>query len=171
MAKTKKSKKAALRRRPPATPGYYAYTLLDEMTASPIMPMPREHTNERANMARFHLQVIRDGHGTRDEWLTLATIVNVFEVMLDEGFVKDPDDLIGEVTAILLRAFNSYTPGYSTMELDAAGYFHLNAMLTDWEECLQDAPARVIIRSMRLTEARKNSLGRRGINTPFARVA
>lgn len=135
-------------------PVHELFSLLDEMTASPIMPMNPAYTVDRITVARLCVESLRAGTGLRYEWLVMATICNVFEVMLKEGFVQDPDGLLEECQRILMGTNMRWiTAGDGALQVDETGYFHLNSLVTDFEECLTDAPARLMVRSIRLADA------------------
>jgi len=133
------------------------YSMLDEMMASTTSPLPPEGTANRANLARLALESLRNGVGSRSDWEMLATVCNMFEVMLREGIVQDPDGLHHDCEETLVRKFNASTPGAAVPALEGLDYKRLQWMVTDWEECMLAAPARLVIRSFRLTDANQRA--------------
>lgn len=143
------------------------YSLMDEMMASTSAPLPPEATSNRANLARLALESLRNGHGTRFDWEMLATVCNMFEVMLKEELVQDPDGLHHDCEATLIRKFNESQDGI-VPALEGLDYRRLQWMVTDWEECMLGAHARYVIRAFRLTDANQRATSN-GMASAFLR--
>lgn len=146
------------------------YSLFDEMTASPSSPLPPESTSNRANIARLALESLRCGIGTRSDWEMLATVCNMFEVMIHERMVDDPMGAQADCEQILIRKFNE-SEGGRVPALDGSDYKQLLWMIDDWEECMQMAPARLVIRAFRLTDANQRRTASGMASTFLKRLA
>lgn len=137
------------------------YTVIDEAAASPLYPAKLDPTLTRGMHARLVVESMRNGQATQEDWRALASLHNLFEVMRDHGFVQDPDDLLGAVAAEMAYAAVAHKLLGEPIGVTPAGYFHLNSMVTDWEEIVATAPERMVIRSLRLAnDQRRRQTGR-----------
>jgi hypothetical protein len=138
-----------------------AYTLVDELMASPTAPMSAADAAVRVNAARRALEHIQtaDKPAVMD-WRTCAMVGNVIEVMLERGSAQDPDGLLADAQRALRQASERAIREGVPIRLTGPGLTAVTWMIDSFEEMLAVAPHRMMIRAFRETDKRIRELDR-----------
>lgn len=140
---------------PNAPTGGYAFTLLDELRASPTEPLPAAQRQARVKDARFNLDQLAHGAApSRYNWKVLATVGNIFEVMLELELVQDPEKLLWRAQNVLKSAAehaieHDVLPRLVGVEIEV-----IASLINAYEEVLEVLPHRDLIRVLRETDKR-----------------
>lgn len=133
----------------------HAYTLLDEMAASPTEPLPASLREARIKDARFNLDELIHGlTPTSYNWKVLATVGNVLEVMLELKMIQDPGEALLAAQRTLRDAAEYALDHGVAPRLAGAEIEPIATLLNAYEEVLEALPHRDLIRVLRETEKR-----------------
>ena len=135
------------------------YTLLDELTASPIDPLPEHWRTYQLTKMYQSLNELEQGENpTPDDWRICSDAVNLVETLVLEMKVcQDDSGLLMDAITALAMAGKRNTAG-GTIRLDGAGIQAVRAILEDYAALLDVLPARTMIRCHRLTEKRLHEM-------------
>lgn len=133
----------------------FSFTRLDELRASPVLPLPAHQRADQLARMRAGLDELRTAaHPRYDAWRNVADAANLLETLVAEGYAADPDgavtDAITELAVCGARHLEHGTP----LRLSGQGIGTLQAAIDDYETCLAGLSARTAIRLFRLTEKR-----------------
>lgn len=147
---------------PPSRPGDM-FTLMDEMLASPVNPMPVEDAAQRVAAALLHLErLATEPEPSVMDWRVCAMVGNFMEVLLELGIAQDPDGLLDDAFAELRAAAERNLRAGKTIRLTGTGLVKVRALIRDFGDILAEAPHRTMIRAFRETDKRVRSLDRGG---------
>lgn len=145
---------------PPARPGE-AYTLVDEMLASPDHPMPPADAAERAGAARAALEDLQTaGNPAVMSWRVCAMVGNLIETMLELGFIDDPTGLLPEAQEALRGAAERALARQVPIRFTGQALAAVTWMIDGFEDVLTATPHRKMIRAFRETSKRMVMLDR-----------
>lgn len=130
------------------------YTLLDEMIASPVAPMPDAFRRHQLTMMYSGLHAIeKEENPTPNDWRLVSDCVNLFETLVAQHIVTDTSGLLADAIQALAMAGQRHVAG-GAIRLDGAGIQAVRAVLEDYAAVLEELPARVMVRCHRATERR-----------------
>jgi hypothetical protein len=142
-------------RRRKAPDGDFAFSLLDEIRASPEHPMPAAKREDEMRAAQSHLANLAYGAvPTRQNWKVLTTVGNLFQTMLTFGLVKDEDGLLEHAKAVLYSASQHAAKHGVPLRLVGAEVAIMENLLLAYDEVLQALPHRDFVRVCRETDKR-----------------
>ena len=135
--------------------GDFAFSLFDEMRASPTEPMPAGERQLNVARAREHLGHLTYGADpNRQNWKVLAVIGNFFQAMLDQKLIQDPDNLLGAAKAVLLASSN-YAADHGVMvRLSPPEAAVIENLISAYDDVLAALPHRDFIRAVRAADKR-----------------
>ena len=145
------------KRKPNPRPKHY--TIMDEMMASPIEPLPAAYRTHQLTRMYEGLNAMETAPApTTDDWRVVSDAVNLMETLVVEMKVCDDSGglLMDAITALAVAGKRNMAG--STIRMDGAGIQAVRAILSDYAELLDVLPARVMIRCHRLTEKRLHEL-------------
>ena len=149
--------KKAGKKRPAQRPKHY--TLMDEMMASPIDPLPIEYRRHQLTRMYDGLAALEKAPSpTTDDWRVVSDAVNLMETLIETMKVCEDESglLMDSITALAMAGKRHRAGG--AIRLDGAGIQAVRAILADYAALLDVLPARVMIRCHRLTEKRLHEL-------------
>lgn len=130
------------------------YTLMDEMLASPINPMPEPTRLYQLTQMWQGLAAIEQApEPTISDWRVCSDAVNVMETLINMGVVEDTSGLLFDAITALTLASQRYQKG-GNIRLDAAGIHAVRAVLEDYATMLDNLSERTMVRCYRQTERR-----------------
>jgi hypothetical protein len=131
------------------------YTILHEMGASPVDPLPAEHRRHQLTRMWGGLAAIeRAAEPSKDDWRVCSDAVNLLEQLVSMGVLQDPGGLLPDAIAALAEAGQRHQASGAPIRLSAAGIQAVRAILEDYAAAIDALPARTMIRAHRLTENR-----------------
>ena len=132
-----------------------AYTVLDEMMASPTEPLPAEkRTYQLTRMYQGLHELEQGAHPTPEDWRLVSNAVNLLETLVVEMKVcEDNAGLLHDAIASLAKAGKRHKCG-GPLRLDGEGIKAVRSILDDYAALLEVLPARTMVRCHRLTERR-----------------
>jgi len=131
------------------------YTIMDEMMASPIEPLPVEFRRHQLTRMYEGLHTMETAPmPSTEDWRVVSDAVNLMETLIKEMAICEDGNglLMDAITALALAGRRNLAGG--AIRLDGAGIQAVRAILSDYAELLDVLPARVMIRCHRLTEKR-----------------
>lgn len=138
-----------MRRQPHRT-----YTVLQELLASPIYPMPADARRHQLTVMWSGLASIESGdHPQINDWRACSDAVNLMETLITQGVVEDAQGLLPDAVAALAKAGTRARAGHP-LRLDGAGIQAVRAVLEDYADVLEVLPHRTMVRCHRDTEKR-----------------
>jgi hypothetical protein len=132
-----------------------AYTVMDELLASPTEPLQAEKRTYQLTRIYQGLHEIEQGENpTPEDWRLVSNAVNLVETLIREMKVCDDNaGLLHDAIAALAKAGTRHKRGGS-LRLDGEGIKAVRAILDDYASLLNMLPARTMVRCHRLTERR-----------------
>ena len=130
------------------------YSLLDEMFASPITPMPL--ASQRYTMMGYleAMAAIKlEPDPSEHHWRVLADAVNLAESLIEMGELQDNDGLIRDAVQAMGRTALRYQEG-GPLRLDGDALKAMTALVDDMGEVVATLPHRTMIRAHRYAEKR-----------------
>jgi len=132
-----------------------AYSMLDEMMASPTEPLAAE---------KRQYQLLRMYEGLRaleiapepstEDWRVVSDAVNLMETfILEMKICEDTSGLLMDAISAMAKAGQRNLAG-GAIRLDGPGIQAVRAVLRDYAELIEVLPARTMVRCHRLTEKR-----------------
>lgn len=141
------------------------YTLVDEITAHPIRPLPEDaRCHQLTRMWQGLASLERDAEPSKDAWRVVSDAVNLMETFIRHGpwpdsiggvvHIEDDNNLLSDaVTALALAGKRKVDEG-KPIRLDGPGIFAARAILEDYASLLAVLPHRTVVRCHRITERR-----------------
>lgn len=130
------------------------YTMMDVLMASPDAPLPIQKR-------MYQLEVMWNAMDSLEkadkpslaDWDAVAGGINMMEALRDLGVVEDPDHLIEDAIAAMVKTGYRYKAG-ANMRLDGPAITLLRGLLEDYCNALNELPARTVISAHRHAERR-----------------
>ena len=155
--KSAKRKPHKLRRTPVLARG--AFTLMDEVMASPVQPLPASVTEWRIETVQAALaRMALPGAATVGDWSLCCVAGNVLETMLSKGLVADPDGLLQDAFSALRTAAGLLQSATQPAPLAPHDHALVAGMVEDWASVMREAPARLVVHCLRATDARVSAI-------------
>ena len=135
------------------------YSIMDEMMASSIEPLPLEYRRYQLTRMYQGLHAMEQAPApTTDDWRVVSDAVNLMETLVAEMKVCEDSSglLMDAITALALAGKRNMAGG--AIRMDGAGIQAVRAILSDYADLLDVLPARTMIRCHRLTEKRLHEL-------------
>ena len=130
------------------------YSLMDELMASPSSPLPEAKRVYQLQRMRQGLHsMIQGDKPTSHDWSVVSDSINLLETLITDGVAADNDGLIDEAIEAMVCA-SVAIKNKTKVELSDSQTNAIRAVLEDYEMCLNELPARQIIRTHRRTEKR-----------------
>jgi hypothetical protein len=137
----------------------YAFTLLDEIRASKTDPLPLAQRQARVKDARDNLAMLTHGaEPSRFHWRVLATVGNIFEVMLELEMVNDPEGLLWKAQNTLKAAAEYSIEHGVAPRLVGEEAETIASLINAYEEVMAVISHREFIRVLRETDKRMRVL-------------
>jgi uncharacterized protein YyaL (SSP411 family) len=135
------------------------YTLMDELTASPVEPLPIEFRRHQLTRMYEGLAAMEKAPSpTTDDWRVVSDAVNLMETLIESMKVcQDESGLLMDAITAMAMAGKRHKAG-GAIRLDGAGIQAVRAILEDYAALIEVLPARVMIRCHRLTEKRLHEM-------------
>lgn len=132
-----------------------AYTVLDEMMASPTEPLPAEkRTYQLTRMYQGLHELELGASPTPENWRLVSNAVNLLETLVrDMQICEDNSGLLHDAIAALAKAGKRHKCG-GPLRLDGEGIKAVRSVLDDYTALIEVLPARTMVRCHRLTERR-----------------
>ena len=130
------------------------YSLMDELMASPSSPIPE--AKRFYQLQRMHQglhSIIYNDKPTSHDWSVVSDSINLLETLINDEVAADNDGLIDEAIEAMVCA-SVAIKSKTKVELSDSQENAISAVLEDYEMCLNELPARQIIRTHRRTEKR-----------------
>jgi hypothetical protein len=132
------------------------YTLVDEITASHIHPMPadfRRHQLTRMWQGLVSLETAPEP--SNDDWRVVSDAVNLMETFIREMQIcQDPGNLLNDAVTAMAMAGKRKVDQGKPLRLDGPGIQATRAILEDYRDLLDVLPHRTVVRCHRMTERR-----------------
>jgi hypothetical protein len=143
-----------MKKRKPARPPMH-YTIIDEMMASPVDPLPvKFRTHQLTRMYQGLHAMESSPSPTPDDWRVVSDAVNLMETLVVEMKIcEDKSGLLMDAITALAEAGKRNVAG-NAIRLDGAGIQAVRSVLSDYAELITMLPARIMIRCHRMTEMR-----------------
>ena len=130
------------------------YTMMEELLASPVDPLPIEKR-------MFQLEIMWQGlenlqkspKPTQDDWGVVADAINMMEALRDLGVVEDPDKALDEAKEAMGKA-GIRSLGGENIRLNGPAINLICGILQDYCDALEALPARTMIKAHRYAEKR-----------------
>jgi hypothetical protein len=144
------------------------YSMMDELTASPTEPTPKEkRTLQLSRMWQGLASMETADTPTTNDWSVCSDAVNLFETLVKMGPIRLCDGSIAEVqdsrglimdaiTALAMAGRRNMAGG--NIRLDASGIQAVRSVLDDYAHMLEEIPHRTMIRCHRITERRLHEI-------------
>ena len=127
---------------------------MDELMASPSSPIPEaKRVYQIDRMQRGLNSMLTAKNPTSFCWSVVSDSINLLETLITDGVAADNDGLIDEAIEAMVCA-SVAMKSKTKVELSDSQANAIRAVLEDYEMCLNDLPARQIIRTHRRTEKR-----------------
>lgn len=152
MKKHKSKQKNKNKSKAKARHQFRQYTLLDEMCASPIEPLPVEWIRKELTSMWDGLAQIETGEAPdKFDWGIVADCVAFSRVFILMGETQDPHCLLEDAANLMLEAKLRFLDT-GVLRLSGPGIQLIRGVLEDYAEVISVLPARRVIRCHRLTE-------------------
>lgn len=137
------------------------YTLIDELLASGVKPLPLAKRTSHVERITESLASIERGEApTTDDWRVCSDAVNYMETLvLEMRLAEDRDGLLLDAITALAAAGRRHAGGMP-IRLDGPGIRAVRAVVEDYAAILDEVPERFVIRCHRLTEQRIRAIQR-----------
>ena len=130
------------------------YSLLQELAASPSLPMPEAFRVHQLTRMWQGLAALETAPApTTNDWRVCSDAVNLMETLVGMGVVADESGLLNDAVTALALAGKRHMAGHA-IRLDAKGITAVRSVLEDYAAVLDAVPARTMIRCHRATEKR-----------------
>lgn len=140
-----------------------AYSLMDELMASAVNPMPDSMLNYQLTRIYQGLHALETAEvPTIDDWQVVTDAYNMLETLVLEMKVcEDTSGLLQDASQALYQAGVRHLNG-GNIRLDGKGIEAVRAVIQDYAEVVKLVPHRALIKCHRLTEKRVAEI-RRGV--------
>ena len=136
----------------------FTYTLLHEMCASRVLPLPKDWQRAQLTSMWDGLAQLATGDAPgKDDWRVCSDAVNLLETLVDLREVEDGQGLLLDAVAALAQAGERTYQGLP-LRLSGPGLQAVRAVLEDYSAAMEALPARTMIRCHRLTERRVRAI-------------
>lgn len=134
---------------------FYAYSLLDEMTASPTQTIPADKLNAYLAVVNKALHALETAENpTVYDWKVAYDIVQMVHTLVhDLKVCEDDGALIADAATGLDQAYDRYMQG-KKLRLDGKGLHSVRSVVEDYVSIATQVPHRTMVRCHRLTEQR-----------------
>jgi hypothetical protein len=140
-------------RRKVPKPAGTSLSLVDEMLASPVHPLPPADAAERVRAAREHLEQLQHAaEPTVMNWRVCAMVGNVIEVMLTMQLIDDPDRVLANAQGVLRAASEHALAHDVPPRLVGVEASAISDLIDAFEHVLAEVPHRTMIRVFRETD-------------------
>lgn len=144
-------------------PGHY--TLMDELMADPVKPLPvRDRQYTIGGMLQALAAIKTDPVPSLTHWRVLSDMVNIMHTLIDMGELTDENALLHDAMEAMVGAAERHKAGHP-LRFDGPGVQSMAALAEDYTTVIETLPARTMIRSHRLTEKRIHAI-RKGKKRP-----
>lgn len=135
------------------------YTMIDELMASPIEPLPADYRRHQLTRMYGGLIAMETAQSpTTDDWRVVSDAINLMETLIETMQVcEDNSGLLMDAITAMAMAGRRNLAG-NAIRLDGAGIQAVRAILEDYAALLDVLSARTMIRCHRLTEKRLHEL-------------
>lgn len=131
------------------------YTLLEEMAASTVHPLPQASRTFHLRGMRASLDAMRaDAKPMRAHWQVLADMVNILETLVEMGELDDAGGWIAESTNELAVSAKRHAGEGKPLRLTGPGLVAVGNAFDGFELAINSLPARTMVRAHRRTEKR-----------------
>lgn len=139
----------------PRVPDGDRFTLVHELMASPVDPMPADEAAGRVRVAQHYLDELLTAPAPSVlAWRCCAMVGNVMEVLLELDIVQDPDVLLAEAFQALREAATRNVSTGAPIRLTGPGIVAVRTLFREYGEILAQLPHRTVINAYRQTERR-----------------
>lgn len=133
-------------------PGHY--TLIDELMADPVNPLPAENRRYTVGGMLQALDAIKtDPTPSVAHWRVLSDMVNMMDTLIEMGELEDNGGLINDAIVAMKGAAARQKAG-QPLRFDGPGVLAMAALAEDFSAAVDALPARTMIRCHRQTEKR-----------------
>lgn len=129
------------------------YSLMDELRASPVVPLRPELLTPGLLLAYLGLDAMAGMGANPQECADVSDVLNVASAMLELGLVEDEHGLIQLAKNALGAAYVLHM-GAEHLRLTGAGLEAMQGVLTGYSEVVAALPARSFVASVRLAHRR-----------------
>ena len=130
------------------------YTLMHVLLASPVNPMPESTRSFQLLRMWSGLAALEKSEKpTADDWRVCSDAVNIMESLVEMGEIEDSTGLLKDAVAALALAGRASYEGLP-LRLSGEGMVAMRAVLEDYASCLEELPARTMIKAHCKTEWR-----------------
>ena len=141
------------------------YTIMDELMASPLQPMPAEKRRHQLTRMWDGLVAMQTApEPTPDNWRVVSDAVNLMETFIRSGpwrdcegatvFIEDQRGLLNDAVTALALAGQRRVDHGQAIRMDGPGLQATRAILEDYAALLDALPHRSVIQCHRMTERR-----------------
>lgn len=146
---------------PPRGAARDAFTLLDELQASPTEPMPTADAARRVSEARKNFRILVDAaEPHKVNWQVVTMVSNVLEVMRELDMIQDPEGLLHDSYLTMCAVSEHANEHGVPPRLVGAEITTVEGMINAFEHVLAAVPHRDVIRAMRELDKRLRVLKR-----------
>lgn len=133
-----------------------SYTLMDELMASPSLPLPAEYRRHQLTRMYQGLHALEKADNPSvDDWLVVSDACNMLETLIVEMQIcEDTDGLLNDAIKAMGEAGKRHKKEGKPIRLDGPGIQAVRSVLESYAELLDTLPARTMYRCHRLTEKR-----------------
>ena len=132
------------------------YTLVDEIVASPVTPLPADFKRHQLTRMWGGLVALETAPApSNDDWRVVSDAVNLMETSIrDMQICQDPGNLLNDAVHALAMAGKRKVDDGKALRLDGPGIQATRAILEDYAALLDVLPHRTVVRCHRITERR-----------------
>ncbi len=136
-------------------PPRHTYTMMDELLASPVQPMPQNKQVHHLTRMYEGLRALETAAApTSDDWRVCSDAVNFMETLVVQGIAADSCGLLQDAVLAMAQAARRHLHTGTAIRLDGAGIQAVRAVLEDYAQLLAALPHRTMVRCHRATEKR-----------------
>lgn len=135
------------------------YTLLQEIAADPVNPMPEEWRRHQLLLMYEGLRALETAaEPTLSDWHVVTDAVNLLETLVAQGLVRDDAQLLPQAVQALAAAGQRHLKHGQPIRLDGPGMHAVRSVLENYAEVLPELTQRELIRCVRRTEQRVQAI-------------
>jgi hypothetical protein len=130
------------------------YSLIDELTASPVNPMPQAMRTAQLTQMLTGLNALeKDAEPKIRDWQVVSDAINLVETLVVMRVCADESGLLADAVTAMAKAGQRHLAG-GNIRLDAAGIQAVRAVIEDYASMLDVVPHRDMVHCHRQTEKR-----------------
>ncbi len=130
------------------------YSLMDELTASPVNPMPVAMRNSQLTQMLTGLNAMeKDAEPKIRDWQVVSDAINLMETLVAMRVCDDASGLLNDAIAALAKAGQRHMAG-GNIRLDANGIQAVRSVIEDYAIMLDMVSHRDMVHCHRQTEKR-----------------